>query len=268
MNEQARIKAAINGDKQALEALIEGVRDDLYNLAVRMLWHPEDAEDATQEILVKIITKLSTFHGDSSFKTWAWRVAVNHLLNTRKRRSEQQNMTFDAMAEELDTFLAADTLPVESAVQRKLLIEEAKIGCMQAMLLCLKREERAAYVLGDIFGITDQEGAAVFEISPAAYRKRLSRARQRIRDFMNRKCGLYNADNPCRCSRRVQTNIVQGRINPDKMLFAQQGEDATVLAGIAQMDEIERSGALYRTHPIYRSPEVLHDVLAMVDNHE
>lgn len=265
MTETEQIKKAVDGDKDALSELVTGVQRDLYNLAVRMLWHPQDAEDATQEIIIKIITKLSTFEGKSSFKTWSWRIAINHLLNTRKRRAEKDNISFEEMAQDLDTFLADDSLSVEDEVQQKLLVEEAKIGCMQAMLLCLKRDERLAYIMGEIFGITDSEGAIMFDVSPSAYRKRLSRARQGIRTFMNNKCGLYNPDNPCRCSRRVQTAIIQKRVNPDNLLFADEGENQAVLDGIAQMEKIERAGALYKTHPAYQSPDFLEKVLDLTN---
>lgn len=265
MTEAEQIKKAVGGDKDALSKLVSNIQKELYNLSVRMLWHPEDAEDATQEIIIKIITKLSTFEGKSSFRTWAWRIAINHLLNTRKQRAEKESMSFEEMAQDLDTFLADDTLPVEDEVQQKLLVEEAKIGCMQAMLLCLKRDERSAYIMGDVFGITDSEGANIFDVSPAAYRKRLSRARQRIRNFMDSNCGLYNPDNPCRCSRRVQTAIIQKRINPDNFLFASEGENQTILDGIAQMEKIERAGALYKTHPTYQSPDFLKKVLDLTN---
>ena len=150
-------------------------------------------------------------------------------------------------------------------VEQKLLIEEAKIGCMQAMLLCLKRDERAAYIMGEIFGISDQEGAAIFDIQPATYRKRPSRARQRIHVFMNQKCGLHNPANSCRCSKRVQTAIIQQRIDPQNLLFAHDGNSEIIFEGIAKMKEIERAGALYRTHPTYDTPAVLERILDIID---
>ena len=61
-----------------------------------MLWHPQDAEDATQEILVKVATRLSTFRGDARVTTWVHRIAVNHLLTTRRRRAEDPSLTFAA----------------------------------------------------------------------------------------------------------------------------------------------------------------------------
>jgi DNA-directed RNA polymerase specialized sigma24 family protein len=71
------VAAAVGGDQRALEQLLGAVADDVYRLAVRMLWHPEDAEDATQEILVKVATRLSTFRGDARVSTWVHRIAVN-----------------------------------------------------------------------------------------------------------------------------------------------------------------------------------------------
>lgn len=255
MSEEQLLQEARAGNRDALEALITQIQPRLYNLAVRMLWHPADAEDATQEVLVKIVTNLGNFRGESRFTTWAWRIAVNHLLMTRKRRAEQQMISFDAFADDLDRGLSDEPISAAEVVEEKLLIEEVKIGCMQAMLLCLKREERAAYILGDIFGVTDKEGAAIFEITPAAYRKRLSRARAAIREFMNRKCGLFNPDNPCRCRKRVNTAIELGRVDPNHLLFARDGEDEAVLRGVAQVDALQRAAALYRTHPTYQAPD-------------
>ncbi len=88
VNEEALVQAARAGDRDALDALVSQIQTRLYNLAVRMLWHPADAEDATQEILIKIVTHLADFRGESQFGTWCWRIATNHLLTTRKRRAE------------------------------------------------------------------------------------------------------------------------------------------------------------------------------------
>jgi len=71
-NEINIIKNAIQGDRQALEGLIVSVQDLVYNLALKMLLFPEDAKDASQEILIRVITHLSTFKGKSSFKTWVF----------------------------------------------------------------------------------------------------------------------------------------------------------------------------------------------------
>lgn len=261
MTEEELVQLALSGQRDKLDELIGRIQTRIYNLAVRMLWHPDDAEDATQEILVKIITNLSSFRGDSLFITWSWQIAVNHLLNTRKRRYEKQNLSFEQMGEDLSHFATDNRIGTESEVEMRVLVEEAKIGCMQAMLLCLKRDERAAYILGEVMEITDQQGAEIFSITPAAFRKRLSRARMAVRSFMQNTCGLANHNNPCRCHRRVNIAIDRQLIDPHKLLFASSGENAALLAQIAQMDELERAGALFRTHPQYTSPELLKDFL-------
>jgi RNA polymerase sigma factor (sigma-70 family) len=75
------VRAAQAGNREALERLIARHQAWIYNVALRMVYLPEDAEDATQEILVKVLTKLSTFEGRSRFSTWLYRLAVNHILN-------------------------------------------------------------------------------------------------------------------------------------------------------------------------------------------
>ncbi|NRA86299.1 MAG: sigma-70 family RNA polymerase sigma factor [Rhizobiales bacterium] len=106
---------AKNGSKQALEKLVFLVQDRLYNLANRMLVNPEDAYDATQEILILIITKLSTFKGESQFNTWLYRVATNYLLNAKKVKARELGLSFDMFKAELENGLidkspAADDL--------------------------------------------------------------------------------------------------------------------------------------------------------------
>src|ERR1700729_1193397 len=92
--DQALVMRARSGDREALEHLIERHQGWIYNIAVRMLYHPQDAEDATQEILVKVLTRLSSFEGRSSFRTWLYRIVVNHVLNMKRGRVEPASMDF------------------------------------------------------------------------------------------------------------------------------------------------------------------------------
>ena len=75
------VDKATAGDKKALETLVTGVQDIVFNLSLRMLGTFADAEDATQDILLKMITHLSSFRGDSSLTTWVFSIAANHLKN-------------------------------------------------------------------------------------------------------------------------------------------------------------------------------------------
>ncbi len=254
VNLEATAEAAASGDVHAADTLVRAVSDDVYRLALRMLWHPEDAEDATQEILVKMLTHLSTFRGESKLRTWLFRIAANHLLTTRKSRAEKQALSFDFMAADLaqglDERLPASAIDADQGV----LAEEIKIGCTQAMLLCLDRDHRLAYVLGDVFEIESDVAAAIAGVEPAAFRKRLQRARERIRTFMNETCGLVNAKRPCRCERRIGIATMSGRVDPLNLLFV----DARSRAGVAEMEQLHDEAArVFREQRLKAAPDVL-----------
>jgi RNA polymerase sigma factor (sigma-70 family) len=252
---------AASGDGAALGALIEEIQDDVHRLALRMLWHPQDAEDATQEILFKVVTSVATFRGESAFRTWALRVASNHLLNVRRSRVEEQKLTFDAFARDLADGLA----PVEmdavgrDGADQSLLEEEVKIGCTQAMLLCLDRDERIAYILGDVFEVQSEIAGQILESQPATFRKRLSRARHQVRDFMRAHCGLVNSAAACRCAKRVSAALQHGRVNPAQLLFAGRGAATSrrlpVLEAVEEMEWLHEIAAVHQSHPQSPVPE-------------
>jgi DNA-directed RNA polymerase specialized sigma24 family protein len=84
------VSEAQAGNKDALEQLVRRHQPWIFNIATRMVWRRDLAEDATQEILIKIVAKLNTFRGESQFRTWLYRIAVNHLLNFRKSEMEER----------------------------------------------------------------------------------------------------------------------------------------------------------------------------------
>lgn len=241
------------GDRNAMESVVRAVQQDVYGVALRFLWHPQDAEDATQEILIRVISGLGNFRGDSSFRTWVYRVACNTLLTLRKKRMEQQSVTLEEFGEDLARGLSDESLSVEYDLDKELLLEEVKIGCTLAMLLCLDRNHRLAYILGEIVEVDHNEAAEILRITPAAFRKRLSRARRSITSFMTSHCGLANPTNACRCRRRVATAVARGRVVPANLLFASSLEQAKrfpqVLVEIRHLEEARRAAALYRSHP-------------------
>jgi RNA polymerase sigma factor (sigma-70 family) len=257
------------GDRAALETLVGSIRDQVYNLAIRMLWHPSDAEDATQEILIRIVTHLSSFRGESAFTTWVYRVAANHLLTTRKRRAEREELTFDRFAEQIDEGLRSATPSPAAQVEDRLLVEEVKLGCTQGMLLCLDRDLRLAYILGHVFGLKSDDAAEIAGVSAATFRKRLSRARHRLHGFMQRTCGLVDAANSCRCAGRVNHAVHSGRVDPADLLFAGHPVAMTpsprMLDAVREMEQLHTAADVLRGHPRYAAPErttqVLRDLL-------
>ncbi|MGH8598208.1 MAG: RNA polymerase sigma factor [Gammaproteobacteria bacterium] len=240
------------GNRAALESVVRAVQADIYALALRFLWHPPDAEDITQDILIRIITGLGGFRGESGFRTWVYRVACNALL-TRKQRIQHQALSFDEFGADLSHGLSDAPLRVDGDLDGVMLLEEVKIGCTLAMLQCLDRDHRLAYILGEIIELDHIHAAEALETTPAAFRKRLSRARANITEFMTAHCGLINPSNACRCRRRVGTAVAVGRVNPSELRFATSLQQAKrfpgLLAKIRRLEESRRAVALYRSHP-------------------
>ena len=265
------VDQAKTGSMDALMEIVNQIQHDIYRLSMKMLWHPEDAEDATQEILIRIITHLSSFRGESAFKTWVYRISVNYLLTTRKRQAEAHTMTFAEFGKDLYDGLS-DTLQTSAvAAEQALLVKEIKIGCTQGMLLCLDRDHRIAYILGEIFQLTGEQGGKVLDITPVAFRKRLSRARTSIRQFMQQQCGLVNRENRCRCRRRIDRAVKLGRVDPQHLLFAthpiRAGEDATIQHSVREIEELEQTAAQLHRQPYFAAPKSLwRRVKSLVDS--
>src|ERR1700758_769356 len=259
--DQALVMRARSGDREALEHLIERHQGWIYNIAVRMLYHPQDAEDATQEILVKVLTRLSSFEGRSSFRTWLYRVAFNHLLNVKRGREELKITTFSAYGDALDNTPDLELPdPKGTSPDTNLLVTEAMLSCTSGMLLCLDREQRLTFILGAIFGVSDTVAAEVLEITPENFRQRLARARRDLRNFMNDKCGLVNQANPCRCAKKARGFIQAGYVDAENLLFVREriGE---VREAVPKVHEAlstldEKCAEIFRGHPFYKAPDL------------
>jgi RNA polymerase sigma factor (sigma-70 family) len=257
------VARAVDGDKAALEEVIRLLQDPLYRLALRMVGRPPDAEDATQEILIRVVTRLAAWRGEANILTWAYRIGVNYLLNLRRHSAqEKKQLSLDEFRDSLlaDGVAEADYRGPEGT----LLAEEVRLSCTQAMLQCLERGERIAFVLGEIFELTSTDAAWILETTPAAYRKRLQRARRRIGAFMDSTCGLVNPDAFCRCARRVSRAVVLGRIDPGRPAFAVHPISPSgrgVAEAATQMLRLHDAAAVLRAHPDYAAPETQVDAI-------
>lgn len=271
VDEGGLVCRANRGERDALEQLVQRHQAWVYNVAVRMLAHPHDAEDATQEIFIKALTRLSSFEGRSSFRTWLYRIVVNHVLNMKRGRLEPEALTFSCYAHGLDNTPDLD-LPDESSVpvDVRLLVDEARISCTSGMLLCLDRGQRLVYILGEILGVGDAVGAELLEISPENFRQRLSRARRDLQSFMNDKCGLVNSANPCRCAKKTRGFMQAGYVDPTSLLFAHaritQVKDVVPATARAVATLDERCARIYREHPFYEAPDIARVLRGLIDS--
>ena len=254
---RALARAAAAGDKGAAHKLLEELQDGVYELALRMLGHPADAEDAAQEILVIVLTHLGSFRGESSLRTWVWRIAARHL--GRVRRGRRETITLDVLEDRLRTGLADRATPRPDP-EAEALTRELHLRCTEGMLLGLDRELRLAYVLGGVMGLSGEEAAEVLDINQAGYRKRLSRAQDRLFEFLRAWCGVYDAANPCRCEKQVEAAVARGFVAPDDLYLVRQRRKPTKAALGRATDEVMglmRVAEVLRGHTTYLAPDSL-----------
>jgi RNA polymerase sigma factor (sigma-70 family) len=244
----ALARAAIAGEQAALLKLVELLRHDVFRLAMRMLGHPADAEDAAQEALIQIVTSLSSFRGESSVRTWAFRIACRHYMRFRAGRYESMVEGFDSIDRVMASYA---TVPPASfnEVETRILAEQVMSNCVSAILLALSRDERVAYSLAEVFGFSGPECAEILDIDEATFRKRLQRGRHALESYMKKSCGLVDANNACRCARQIPVHLAYDFIRPDELLArrrVQPSKSAITPQRLSELGEIERVACLYR----------------------
>jgi RNA polymerase sigma factor (sigma-70 family) len=259
------------GDRRAAEALLASVQDDLFRMARRMLGTRAEAEDATQEILLQALTHLSEFRAESAFRTWLWRIAVRHLLRLKKGRREQL-ASFETLELLLAKGEASASEPAQLAeltqatnAELALMAQELRLACTQGVLLSLERDQRIAWILAEIFELSSGEAASVLEIEIPAYRKRLSRARERLEGWMRARCGLVNGANACRCARQIPIAKAFGVLDVERLEYARHSGPA--LRVVAEADEIEAAASVLKAFPADEAPPaILAGIRALIDS--
>lgn len=249
------IQKATAGDKKALETVLIGVQDLIFNLSLRMLGTFPDAEDATQDILLKIITHLSSFKGESSFSTWVFSIASNHLKSYQKHMFAKFPLSFEFYGDDIRNADINDVPDLTQNVERSVLAEELKLSCTNVMLQCLDAESRCIFILGTMFKVDSRIAGDILGITPEAYRQRLSRVRKKVADFLKEYCGEYG-NGTCRCSDRVDYAIQNHRLNPEQLDFtaAIPKKMRDVREAMEEIDGISHEFSFCKT---YQSPEGL-----------
>lgn len=137
------------------------------------------AQDAVQEIMIKIITQLSTFHKESAFSTWVYRIATNYLITCKKSMFAQQQLSFEYYGEDIHAGFVPNTESLTGGVDEGILAEELKLSCTNVMLQCLDAESRCIYVLGIMFKADSKVCGEILGITPDTFRQRLSRIQKK-----------------------------------------------------------------------------------------
>ena len=256
----ALIERATAGDKAALETVLAGVQDLVFNLSLRMLGTFHDAEDASQDILLKVMTHLSSFKGDSAFTTWVFRIAANHLKDYKKHMFAQFPLSFEFYGDDIRSGKIQDVPDLTQNVEKAILAEELKLSCTNVMLQCLDPESRCIFILGTMFRVDSRIAGDILGISPETYRQRLSRVRKKMADFLSEYCGEYGKGT-CRCANRVNYAIQNHRIAPNRLDFTAARPSDTAVEVTAAMEEIDGYSHQFSFCRTYQSPERLKQMI-------
>ncbi len=254
------IDQATTGNKAALEAVLADVQDLVFNLSLRMLGTFHDAEDASQDILLKVMTHLSSFKGESAFTTWVFRIAVNHLKDYKKHMFAQFPLSFEFYGDDIRNGKLHDIPDLTQNVEKAILAEELKLSCINVMLQCLDPESRCVFILGTMFQVDSRIAGDILGITPEAYRQRLSRVRKKMADFLSEYCGAYG-NGACHCADRINYAIQSHRLAPDRLDFTTAKPSDTAAEVTAAMEEIDGYSQQFSFCRTYQSPERLKQML-------
>lgn len=168
------------GDRAALAQVFMVYGDRIFNTCRRITGSHADAEDATQEVFLRILHKSSSFTGQSRFSTWLFRVAVNHTINLcRKAASRRHRAIVDLDQEATPQELYPGPLQRAVDLEERQLLDEA--------LQLLPPDQRSIVVLRELEGLTYAEIAEILDLPAGTVTSRLVRGRQRLLQILGRR---------------------------------------------------------------------------------
>lgn len=250
------IDKALSGDKESLKSIILSVQDLIFNLSLRMLGTFADAEDAAQDIILKIITNLSSFKKQSSFTTWVFSIASNHLKNYKKHMFAHMPLSFEYYGNDIENGNIHDIPDLTQNVEKAILADELKMSCTNVMLQCLDAESRCIFILGTMFKLDSRIAGEVLGLTPEAYRQRLSRIRKKMASFLEKYCGEYGYGK-CKCINRLNYAIQNHRLDPAQLDYttADVISDQTIIDVKDTMEQIDDLSQEFSFCKSYKSPE-------------
>ncbi len=195
--EQQLAQQAAGGDHAALARLLELFERRVYNLCLRMLHHRDDAAEAAQDTLVKVIEHLPSFENRSEVGTWIYRIAMNQCLTRLRQRQNRPTVSLDAMGGSHSHHSSgqphapsvAGKLPGAPGRERELspaqrVERDELLGLLQVALARLDEAFRSVLVLRDLEGMDYQQISQVLQLPEGTVKSRLFRARLALRHEM------------------------------------------------------------------------------------
>ena len=180
----ARLKG---GDVAAVSNLQKTYRSKIYQLALRYMKNPEDAEEVTQDVLLRVHQKVDAFRGDSALSSWIYRITFNAAMS--RLRSAKFNRPFEVL--QADLTCSKDSLegpshPPEAADWSSLADDELYRAELRTRLVAALKElpeiYRTPVLLRDVQGLSTEEASTVLKLKPQTLKSRLHRGRLFLRD--------------------------------------------------------------------------------------
>ncbi len=181
--EDALVTALCQGADDAYEILLQRYQQPVYNLVYRLMNDPSDASDIVQEVFLKVFKNIGNFRGNSSLKTWIYRIAVNEAYNHRRWFSRHQRREV-ALGPEEGLRSYADSLADTSRTPFDQAADHETFALVEAALDKLNPKFRAVVVLRDIEDLSYEEIAAVLDISIGTVKSRILRGREALRKIL------------------------------------------------------------------------------------
>jgi len=181
--EDALVTALCQGADDAYEILLQRYQQPVYNLVYRLMNDPSDASDIVQEVFLKVFKNIGNFRGNSSLKTWIYRIAVNEAYNHRRWFSRHQRREV-ALGPEEGLRSYADSLADTSRTPFDQAADHETFALVEAALDKLNPKFRAVVVLRDIEDLSYEEIAAVLNISIGTVKSRILRGREALRKIL------------------------------------------------------------------------------------
>jgi RNA polymerase sigma-70 factor (ECF subfamily) len=178
------VRRAQADDERAFGELVTRYESKVYSLGIKMLRNPEDAEDVLQDTFLRAYRGLKSFMGNSTFSTWIYRITANSAL-MRLRKKQLPTVSIEDADERDAPITIADWAP---GPVEQLLTQETR-DAMQQAIEALPPEFRQVFVLRDVEGLSNGEVAEILDLSVAAVKSRLHRARLKVR---NRLMSFFN----------------------------------------------------------------------------
>ncbi len=179
------VKKSISGDVDAFEELIKGYKKMAYNIALRVLRNKEDAEDISQEALIKVFKNIGSFNMKSSFKVWLYRIVMNTCLDF-KRKKNIVTYSIDKPLENDENEIMQD-IPDNTYNPDIVIQNELESQMLYDSIDSLDDDFRTVIVLRDMQGLSYKDIASVLSCNEGTVKSRLNRARNKLKEIITKK---------------------------------------------------------------------------------